>query len=312
MTLKKKYLFICLLSSISLVFLGIGMSITPDLTEEYIEKKYTNDASKFTWVDNLRVHYRDEGKGMPIVLIHGTSSSLHTWEEWTKILIQSYRVISMDLPGFGLTGPGADHNYSMEYYADFLDKFLTKLDIDSVYLAGNSLGGQIAWYYTSHHLDQIKKLVLIDPAGFYNVEEIPFVFKLARMPLINILIGKITPKFFIEKNLKEVYYDTEKITDDLIERYHDLTLRKGNRTAFINKANQPIKDHTIRLKLITLPTLILWGNNDHWIPAINSTKFLKELPNVQLKIMEETGHIPMEERPLESVAHTLKFLNYNN
>ena len=309
MTLKKKYLFICLLSSISLVFLSIGMSITPDLAEEYIEKKYTNDASKFTWIDNLRVHYRDEGKGMPIVLIHGTSSSLHTWEEWTKILIQSYRVISMDLPGFGLTGPSADHNYSIEYYADFLDKFLTKLDIDSIYLAGNSLGGQIAWYYTSHHLDQIKKLVLIDPAGFYSAKEIPFVFKLARMPLINLLIGKITPKFFIEKNLKEVYYDTEKITDDLIERYHDLTLRKGNRTAFINKANQPIKDHTMRLKLITSPTLILWGNNDNWIPVINATKFLKELPNVQLKIMEETGHIPMEERPLESVAHTLKFLN---
>ena len=70
MTLRKKYLFICLLSSISLVFLGIGMSITPDLTEEYIEKKYTNDASKFTWVDNLKVHYRDEGKGMPLSLIH--------------------------------------------------------------------------------------------------------------------------------------------------------------------------------------------------------------------------------------------------
>ena len=91
---------------------------------EYIEKKYTSDASKFTWIDNLRVHYRDEGKGMPIVLIHGTSSSLHTWEDWTKILTQSYRVISMDLPGFGLTGPNADHNYSIEYYADFIHKFL--------------------------------------------------------------------------------------------------------------------------------------------------------------------------------------------
>ena len=87
--MKKKYLLIILLSSIILVFMGIGMSITPDLTKEYIEKKYTNDASKFTWINNLRVHYRDEGKGMPIVLIHGTSSSLHTWEDWTKILTQA-------------------------------------------------------------------------------------------------------------------------------------------------------------------------------------------------------------------------------
>ena len=309
MIFKKKYLYISLLSSIGLVFMGIGMSITPDLTKEYIEKKYTNNASKFICIDNLNVHYRDEGKGMPVVLIHGTSSSLHTWEDWTKILTQSYRVIRMDLPGFGLTGPNADHNYSIEYYADFLDKFLTKLDINSIYLAGNSLGGLIAWYYTSNHLDQIKKLVLLDPAGFYNYQEIPFVFKLARIPLINKLVGKITPKFFIEKNLKEVYHDTEKVTNHLIERYHDLTLRVGNRAAFIKKANQPIKDHTMRLKLITSPTLILWGRNDHWIPVTNATKFLKELPNAELKIMEETGHIPMEERPLESVAHIIKFLN---
>ena len=309
MIFKKKYLYISLLSSIGLVFMGIGMSITPDLTKEYIEKKYTNNASKFICIDNLNVHYRDEGKGMPVVLIHGTSSSLHTWEDWTKILTQSYRVIRMDLPGFGLTGPNADHNYSIEYYADFLDKFLTKLDINSIYLAGNSLGGLIAWYYTSHHLDQIKKLMLLDPAGFHNYQEIPFVFKLARIPLINKLVGKITPKFFIEKNLKEVYHDTEKVTNHLIERYHDLTLRVGNRAAFIKKANQPIKDHTMRLKLITSPTLILWGRNDHWIPVTNATKFLKELPNAELKIMEETGHIPMEERPLESVAHIIKFLN---
>ena len=309
MILKRKYLFIGMISSMSLVFLGVGMRITPDLTEAYIEKKYTNNASKFIWIDDLKVHYRDEGQGMPIVLIHGTSSSLHTWEDWTKVLTQTHRVIRMDLPAFGLTGPNANHDYSMEYYASFLDQFLTKLDIDSLYLAGNSLGGQIAWYYTSHHLDQIKKLVLLDPAGFYDAEEIPFVFKLARIPLINQLVGKITPKYFIEKNLKEVYFDTEKITDSLIERYHDLTLRVGNRAAFIAKANEPMIDHTARLKLITTPTLILWGRNDHWIPVAHATRFSKDLPHSKVEIMEDTGHVPMEERPLQSVAHTLQFLN---
>jgi pimeloyl-ACP methyl ester carboxylesterase len=309
MILKRKHLFIGLISSMSLVFLGVGMSITPDLTEAYIEKKYTNNASKFMRIDDLKVHYRDEGQGMPIVLIHGTSSSLHTWEDWTKVLTQTHRVIRMDLPAFGLTGPNANHDYSMEYYASFLDQFLTKLAIDSLYLAGNSLGAQIAWYYTSHHLDQIKKLVLLDPAGFYDAEEIPFVFKLARIPLINQLVGKITPKYFIEKNLKEVYFDTEKITDSLIERYHDLTLRVGNRAAFIAKANEPMIDHTARLKLITTPTLILWGRNDHWIPVAHATRFSKDLPHSKVEIMEDTGHVPMEERPLESVAHTLQFLN---
>ena len=309
MILKRKYLFIVLILSVSLVLLGIGMSITPDLSKEYIEKKYTNNASKFLWIDDLKVHYRDEGQGVPIVLIHGTSSSLHTWEAWTQVLTQTHRVIRMDLPAFGLTGPNANHDYSMEYYVRFLDDFLTKLDIDSLYLAGNSLGGQIAWHYTSHHLDKIKKLILLDPAGFYDAKEMPFVFELARTPLINQLIGKITPKYFIEKNLKEVYFDADKITDSLIERYHDLTLRTGNRAAFIAKANQPIVDHTTRLKLITTPTLILWGRNDDWIPVAHAAKFSQELPHAKVEIMEETGHVPMEERPLESVAHTLQFLN---
>ena len=136
-----------------------------------------------------------------------------------------------------------------------------------------------------------------------------YVVEYGNNTLINQLVGKITPKYFIEKNLKEVYFDTEKITDSLIERYHDLTLRVGNRAAFIAKANQPMIDHTARLKLITTPTLILWGRNDHWISVAHATRFSKDLPHSKVEIMEETGHVPMEERPFESVAHTLQFLN---
>jgi pimeloyl-ACP methyl ester carboxylesterase len=86
---------------------------------------------------------------MPVVLVHGTAASLHTWDDWTDSLKKDYRVIRMDIPAFGLTGPHPDADYSIEAYVAFLGQFLDQLDIDSMYLAGNSLGGNIAWNFAA-------------------------------------------------------------------------------------------------------------------------------------------------------------------
>ena len=311
--MKKKVYRILLISIlIAFVLLTRLLNSTPDIPIEELKIKYANDASRFIEIDGLMVHYRDEGRGMPIVLLHGTSASLHTWDEWAQELSKKYRVIRMDLPAFGLTGPNNTNDYSMEYYEVFLNTFLTKLAIDSLYLGGNSLGGQIAWYYTSYHPQQVKKLVLVDPAGFMSKNEIPFVFKLARVPVLNEVLKKITPRAFIQNNLEEVYYDPHKITVQVIDRYHDLVRRQGNRTAFIARSNAPIVDHTDRLKMITAPTLLIWGMEDQWIPIAQSADFQKALPKSKLITLKETGHIPMEERPYESLAPVLTFLKDSN
>jgi len=280
-----------------------------DIDAETLKERYTDSQSQFISIDGLEVHFKDEGTGFPIVLIHGTSASLHTWDAWTKKLIENYRVIRMDLPAFGLTGANKNNTYDLESYNQFLESFMEKVGVSEFALAGNSLGGSIAWHYASNHQKQVKQLVLVDPGGFPSNKGKPFVFKLAEMPIVNQLLKHITPKSFIRNNLEQVYYDDSKITSELVERYHQMILREGSRDAFIERSKIAFKDETALLKKINTPTLILWGENDIWIPVENGLKFDAKLSNSRLVIMKETGHVPMEERPEESLAHLLDFLN---
>ena len=284
---------------------------TPNVSVETLKKQYTDSNSQFISVDGLEVHYKDEGRGFPIVLLHGTSASLHTWDAWTKELIKNYRVIRMDLPAFGITGPNATNQYDLETYNRFLEQFLNQLKVDNFVLAGNSLGGSIGWYYASDHQEQVKQLILLDPGGFPSEKEHPLIFRLAEIPVVNQLLKHITPRSFVKDNLKEVYFDDSKISEALIDRYHQMILREGSRKAFIEKANLEVQDDTDRLSLVKAPTLIIWGEDDIWIPVGNAVRFMKELANSSLIVMEETGHVPMEERPAESVAHALKFIKQN-
>lgn len=296
-----------ILGLVLLLGLLVFWNLSWDIPVEELREKYTNETSQFREVQGMQVHYREEGKGMPVVLLHGTAASLHTWEEWTKTLRKSYRVISLDLPAFGLTGPNAQHDYRLATYTDFLRAFLADLQIDSCYLVGNSLGGSIAWSYAAAEPAQVKKLVLLDPAGFLREGSTPLVFKLANTPVVNQIMRYLTPKAFIAKNLREVYYDDSKVSPALIDRYYEMALRQGNRDAFIARAQLQRLDQTEQLKTIEAPTLIIWGKEDLWIPVEQADLFLAELPNAELVVMEDTGHVPMEERPEESLAPVLRF-----
>jgi pimeloyl-ACP methyl ester carboxylesterase len=261
----------------------------------------------------MQVHYRDEGKGFPIVLIHGTAASLHTWDAWNQELIKNYRVIRMDLPAFGITGPNKNTDYSIKNYTKFLHQFLSKLHIEKCYLAGNSLGGNIAWNYTAEYPEKIAKLILIDASGLPTNKAQPFVFKMAKTPILNSLFLYFTPKYFIEKNIQEVYADDSKITDELITRYHKMALRTGNRQAFIDRAKTDFTPNEFKnsekLQRILTPTLLIWGAKDEWIPLENGKRMNNLLPNATLYIIENSGHVPMEENPKESSLILKEFLD---
>ena len=310
----RKNKFIKRLLKVSTVLVGLVLilffsSRNSDIDAETLKKRYSDSQSQFVSIDGLEVHFKDEGTGFPIVLIHGTSASLHTWDAWTEKLIENYRVIRMDLPAFGLTGANKNNSYDLESYNQFLESFINKIGVSEFVLAGNSLGGSIAWHYASNHQNQVKHLILVDPGGFPSKKGKPFVFKLAEMPVVNLLLKHITPKSFVRNNLEQVYYDDSKITSELVERYHQMILREGSRNAFIERSKIAFKDETALLKKINTPTLILWGENDIWIPVENGLKFDAKLLNSRLVIMKETGHVPMEERPEESLVHLLDFLN---
>ena len=309
MNMKKRILKLFLLLSV----LSISLYLySPDISVSELKKTYANQHSQFIEIEGMNVHYRDEGEGQTIVLLHGTGASLHTWDKWTNELKKTFRVIRLDLPAYGLTGPHPEKKYSLSDYSSFLNSFVESLDIDNFILSGNSLGGTIAWYYASEYQNKVKLLSLLDPGGLYNKEkQSPLVFRLARAPGINKILRYVTPRFFIKNTLKEVYFDKTKLTDKKIDTYRDLILRENNRESFINRSNSKPVDHTKRLKLITAPTQILWGNEDEWIPVENAKFFSQSITNNTVDIMYETGHIPMEERPYESLELFLNFIKSN-
>lgn len=284
-----------------------------DIPLNELKAKYANESSSFISVDGMDVHYRDEGDSndsIPIVLLHGTGSSLHTFDAWTNGLKNSNRVVRLDLPAYGLTGPFPEAVYTMASYASFLNHFLTALDIQQCTLAGSSLGGEIAWNFTLEHPDRVQKLILIDAVGYPKVSQsVPIAFTIGETPVLNKLLTFLTPRFMVRSSVEDVYFDKSKVTDSLVERYFDMTLREGNRQAFVDRLNTPAAEDSYKnIQNIQQPSLILWGEGDLLIPTENAHKFHADLPNSTLVILKNTGHTPMEESPLESLQPVLDFL----
>ncbi|MFC3680790.1 alpha/beta fold hydrolase [Bacterioplanoides pacificum] len=301
-----------LLFSLFLVTTGcasLGMGSRP-LSE--LTTNYTNDASRFQAVDDLVIHYRDEGQGPVLVLLHGVASSLHTWDGWTEQLKDRYRIIRIDLPAHGLTGPDPKlERYQIGYMVDKLDKFLNKIGVRKAALAGNSLGGYIAWNYALHRPDRIEKLILIDAAGY--PQDMPFIMNFAALPVIGEMSTLMMPRFIVSSNIHDAYGDEDKVSDQLVKRYHDLTLRPGNRKGLVNvfrtmkeqSHNPQLGD---RVRDIRTPTLLLWGEEDQWVPLTVMERFRQDLPNAQVITYEGVGHMPMEELPVQSARDAAQFL----
>ncbi len=279
----------------------LGVFFQPDKSLEELTPTYTNHQSRFISLYGMNVHYRDEGvknDSIPLVLIHGTSSSLHTFEKMIDSLRNHRRVITLDLPGFGLTGPNEENYYSYNYYTQFLGAFLKFIDVSVCDIGGNSLGGGIAWYYTVAHPTKVRKLILIDPTGYPTVNTKGALgFKLAATPVLNNLIQYITPRSIIKQSLEDVFYNKELVTEKLIDRFHDLAIRKGNRKALISLFNHRKKLDYQKIATITCPTLIIWGDKDQLIPVSNAYLFEKNIKGSKLIILQDIGHCPNEEVP---------------
>ncbi|MDW3192201.1 MAG: alpha/beta hydrolase [Cytophagales bacterium] len=301
---------------ITIIATGIVIAIffgKRDIPLDDLKAKYAGAPSQFILIQGMDVHFRDEGNpndSLPLVLLHGTSSSLHTYDEWTKALTPSRRVIRMDLPAFGLTGPHPTRDYSMERYADFVHDFLNALEVEKCILGGNSLGGNITWNFALKYPERAKKLILIDASGYpIKAESVPIAFTLANTPVANKLLTFITPRFMAEASVLNVYSDKAKVTDELVDRYFELTLRRGNRQGLVDRMTMAVDSEAhLRIPTIEQPTLLLWGGEDYLVPIASAYKFQEELPNDTLVILPNLGHVPMEEDPVTSLEPVLAFI----
>jgi pimeloyl-ACP methyl ester carboxylesterase len=293
---------------------GIGLSWAPDRSVESLKARWALAPSQFIALQGMQVHLRDEGPRddpEPIVLIHGTSASLHTWDGWTEALKNQRRVIRMDLPGFGLTGPAPDGDYRMTRYADFIAALLDQLGVRRAVLAGNSLGGGIAWRTAVQHPERVSRLVLVDASGYpLESTSVPLGFRLAQIEWLKPVMSKLLPRRMIESSVRNVYADPSKVTPELVDRYYELTLRVGNRESLTQRMKLRETDAQAAglIPTIQQPTLILWGAQDRLITEASGQRFHREIQGSQYVVFDGLGHVPQEEDPARSVGPVLKFL----
>lgn len=292
----------------------VAATWAPDRPLAELKARWALPPSAFIDVEGMQVHLRDEGPRtdpLPIVLLHGTSSSLHTWDGWTLELKANRRVIRFDLPGIGLTGPPPDADYRIERYVRFVAAMLDALGVSRCVLAGNSFGGQVAWETALAHPQRVDKLILVDAAGYpFQPVSVPIGFRIARIPLLNRLMEFTLPRRLIESSVRNVYGDAGKVSPELVDRYFDLTLRAGNRRALVQRfAQAPAGIHPDRIPALKLPTLILWGGRDRLIPANDAARFHRDIAGSRLIVFDQLGHVPQEEDPAATVAAAKQFLS---
>ncbi len=311
-----KYSLYLLLTVVAFLGIYLYANIAYDKPVAELSDRWAPEPSQFLKLAGMNVHFRDEGPKSdqePIVLIHGTSASLHTWDGWVEVLKEQRRVIRFDLPAFGLTGPDPQNNYTIEHYAEVVIAVLDKLAVKKSVLAGNSLGGYIAWATAVFHPDRVSKLILVDASGYpYDPESVPLAFKLSQNPIASHLFKNVLPKSLVEKSVKDVYGNPDLVTDELVERYYQLSLREGNRSALKARFEQTLPGALAdEISTINVPTLLIWGKQDKLIPLKFGKKFAQELPNSQLVIFDDLGHVPHEENPQKTVTAVIDFLKSN-
>lgn len=302
-----------LLALVAVIGVGLSQAWAPDRPVASLTARWAPPPSQFLALLGMSVHLRDEGPRNalpPIVLLHGTSASLHTWDGWTEALKGQRRVIRVDLPGFGLTGPQPSGDYRLPTYVQFVIGLLDALQVPQAVLVGNSFGGEVAWKTAVDHPERVSRLVLVDAAGYpFKAEDMPVAFKIARMPALKPVMAHLLPRAMIDASVRNVYGNPDKVTPALIDRYYELTLRAGNRAALTERFTQaPPGQYAEQIRLVRQPTLILWGGRDHLIPPVNGDRFHADIAGSRLVVFNDLGHVPQEEDPARTVGALQAFL----
>jgi pimeloyl-ACP methyl ester carboxylesterase len=293
----------------ALAVLGVW-AWAPDRSRAELEASYLGPADEYREVSGVRLHLRDSGPkdAPPILLLHGFGSSLQTWEPWAQELAKHYRVIRLDLPGAGLSGPDPRDDYSDARTLQVLDALLDELGIARATMVGNSLGGRLAWKYAATRPRRVARLILISPDGFASPG-----FEYGKQPEIPLTLKLMTiflPKSLLRMSLEPAYGDKSHLSDALVTRYYDLLLAPGVRAAMLARMQQSVLvEPTALLGRIEAPTLLLWGERDRMIPFANSRDYLQAIPHSRLVSFPQLGHVPHEEDPATSLAPVLTFLN---
>jgi len=289
----------------------------PDTDRDAMRAKYGGEPSQFVILDNgQEVHLRDEGPrdGLPIILLHGSAADLHTWQPWVDDLSEDYRVIRYDQIGHGLTGPAVGGTYTLADFAGDVEQVANHLGLDRFVLGGSSMGGWITVGYALENPERLAGIVLVDASGSPVRRQSGSGgntgFSIATTPGVNQVMRFITPRRIIERSLSQSVSNQEVVTPEAVDRYWELLRYPGNRAATITRfATERVVYSDEDIRGLTMPALIVWGEEDALTPVGAGTWYDERLPNSSLVTYPGIGHLPQEEAVEATLSDLKAWLN---
>ena len=298
-----------------LAALALGLLVAAWLYRDHspaqVEARWATPPSQFVEIDGVRLHYREEGEGPPVVLLHANYASLFMWEPWVAALKDRYRVIRLDLPAHGLTGPEPSGDYSLQRIQSLFEQFVDARGLERFVVVGTSIGGTVAMRYAADHPERIERLVMISPGSLearVRGRTTP-----ANVPKIADVLAWVTPRAFTGYMLRNDYGDPARVTDAVIDEWYAMWMREGNRQAMIDLLRQYVSGGVeAKIRSIRVPVLLIWGEKNKRVPlalAYETRALLANSPQVQLEVLPGIGHMLVQEAPKQSAAVIRRYLD---
>jgi pimeloyl-ACP methyl ester carboxylesterase len=290
-----------------------------DISYATLEQRYAEPASRYVDLPGgLHVHYEDQGLpgGPTVLLLHGFAMDLHTWAPWTRLLGRSYRIVALDLPGFGLTRSPKGQAYDAARDPEVVEAFAKALHLDRFVIGGSSMGGDVAWRYALAHPARVKGLILVDASGWPSPEPVfdrgSLFGGLLANPLTSGILLHLDNSGTLNPGFRAAFADPAKATPAFLKRYDDLVRAPARRPQWRDLLfgwdRMPVATPA-KLAAIKAPTLILWGEKDQIVPLDSGRRFVAAIPGAHLIVYPNTGHLPEEEAAEASAADVGAFLH---
>ena len=252
------------------------------ITQEQIEAKYATPESRFALIDGVRLHYNDQGSGPAILLIHGSLGDTRDWDGWVDVLAPRYRVIRLDLPGFGLSGEIANGNYSIDRSLSLIDGLMDSLGIDRFAIAGVSYGGPVAFRYAATRIERIDALILINSAGIEPGKQAVDPKTGAKVYYTTISSSAPVTRDYVANALARSFANPARISPDMIQRKMDaLNVIDRDREGAMMVAQYVRGDPERVLGHIRAPTLVLWGGAERSLSQSTADQIVAALTHAR-------------------------------
>jgi pimeloyl-ACP methyl ester carboxylesterase len=302
---------------VALVLIALAVLWRGDIPYATLEQRYAAPTSHYLDLpDGVHLHYRDEGRadGPVLVLVHGFGASAADWDAWAKRLGDTFRIIAPDLPGHGLTRAPKGYQGGPDSQVATVEAMAAALKLPRFVIAGNSMGGGVAWRYALAHPERLNGLVLVDAAGWPPAKaqkQGAIMFRLLANPVTRGIIKNLDNSALVKQGLEAALIDKSLATPALVKRYSDFSRAPGHRDILVGRPRAGSADIATpeRLSVIDTPTLVMVGADDRVIPGTDGKRFADAIHGAALIVYPGVGHVPMEQIPDRSAADLRAWLS---